>query len=106
MPYDLYWRGPLNALLIYAEKARLEAERENRIAWLNGAYVSRAIANVLDGKKQPYPKEPIRQLTPEQERKRQETADMIAEHNEQMRQIQEEQAIKLQKQLEAQMGGG
>lgn len=101
MPYELYWRGPLNAFLIYAEKARLQAGQENRVAWLHGAYITRAIGSAFDGQKHPYPQQPIAQLTPEQEEKRRQTEDVIAEHNEKMREIREQGAIKLQRQLEA-----
>lgn len=106
MPYDLFWHGPISAYLQYRAayyKRLKEHEKDlNRAAWYNGAYVSRAIASSFDSKKNPYPKSPIRRLTPEEERKRQATADMIEKHNVEMRQIQQEQAIKLQKQLDAQ----
>jgi len=83
MPYELYWRGPLNAIFIYAEKARIERERENSLAWLNGIYIKRAVVSAFN-KDAPYPTEPIKaqpKITPEQERKNQEISEMIKEHN-------------------------
>lgn len=97
MPYDLYWRGPLSALLIYAEKARLEAERYNYRAWLSGRYMCEALQSVYhlfnpmirsESPKHPYPSEPFKPKKPvskEQEQKRQEMTDMILKHNEKIR---------------------
>jgi hypothetical protein len=113
MPYELFWHGPISAYLQFraAYYKRLEEQKEeaNRVAWLNGAYVSRAIGSAFGGSKSPYPSEPIKPnkpLTPEQEHKQQEMADAIQEHNEQMRKIKEQQAAKLQlKLMEANSNG-
>lgn len=103
MPYDLFWHGPISAYLqyqaAYYKRLKEQAQEESRVAWLHGAYITRAIASAFDGKKNPYPQAPVRQLTPEEERKQREMTDMIERHNEQTRQIQEQQAIKLQQQL-------
>ena len=53
--------------------------------------------------KSPYPEKPIVPLTREQEEKRQKMEDMIAEHNEQMREIQEQSAAKFQQKIISQM---
>lgn len=103
MPYELFWHGPISAYLQYraadCKRVKEKQEDENRIAWLHGAYIIRAISHSLDGQKSPYPEAPIRPLTPEEEQKRQKMTDMIEKHNEEMRQIQEQQAAKLQDQL-------
>lgn len=111
MPYELFWHGPISAYLQYraAYYKRLKERQEeiNQVAWRNGAYITRAIASAFDGRKNPYPSKPIIPLTPEQEEKRQQTEDMIAEHNEQMRKIQERQALEFQQKLmEANFHGG
>lgn len=110
MPYKLFWHGPISAYLQYAASHELQARDENRVAWLNGAYITRAIASAFDGQKHPYPEKPIVALTPEQEEKRQKTEDVIAEHNEKMQKIEERAAIKLQQKLiaeaEAKAHGG
>lgn len=105
MPYELYWRGPLSTFLIYVEKARLESQKENRVAWLHGAYITRAITSAFSTEEHPhpYPQGPIVQLTPKQEEKRQAMEDAIAEHNEKMREIREQSAAKLQQKLRVQM---
>lgn len=103
MPYDLFWHGPISAYLqyraAYFKRERDRQEQENRVAWLNGAYVTRAIAACMPESKAPYPQKPIVPLTPEQEEKRQKMENMIAEHNEKMRKIQEQSAVKLQQSL-------
>jgi hypothetical protein len=97
MPYELFWHGPLSAYFIYAEKARVEFERKqdemNNRAYLNGLYTREALLSVYHmfnpyaGKNArilPYPSKPIKPkkpLTPEQERKKEEVAEMIREHN-------------------------
>lgn len=63
MDYDLYWNGDFDCVDSYIAKdnAMREISRiQNDVtAWLNGFYVAQAIAAALDGKKQPYPKEPV-----------------------------------------------
>jgi len=97
MPYELYWRGPLSAYFIYAEKARMEFERRqeemNSRAYLNGLYTREALLSVYhvfnpyagnNPKIFPYPSKPIKPkkpLTPEQERKKEKVSEMIKEHN-------------------------
>lgn len=44
MTPDAYWRGPCMELPAWREADRIRAERENRVAWLHGAYVYRALA--------------------------------------------------------------
>ena len=51
MPYDLFWKGNLNAFDHYMEKARLDMLNDDRKAWLYGLYVQNAIASVLNFRK-------------------------------------------------------
>ncbi|WP_312694120.1 hypothetical protein [Caproiciproducens sp.] len=107
MPYELFWHGPISAYLQYRAAYYKRQEETNRVAWLHGAYITRAIAACAPHSKAVYPDRPIVPLTPEQEERRQQMEDMIAEHNEQMRQIQERQAIEFQQKLmEANFHGG
>lgn len=103
MPYDLFWHGPISAYLqyraAYLKRQDEQQESKNCIAWLHGAYMTRAIAACMPNSKVTYPEQPIVSLTPEQEEKRQQTEDMIAQHNEQMRKIQERQALEFQQGL-------
>jgi hypothetical protein len=99
MPYELYWRGPLGAFLIYAEKARLEAERYNYRSWLDGRYTREALQSVYhlfnpmlraEAPKHPYPSEPFKPPKPvskEQEQRRQEMTDAILKHNQKIREM-------------------
>jgi hypothetical protein len=103
MPYDLYWHGPISAYLQYAASHELQKRNENYVAWLHGAYITRAIVACAPNSKSSYPEKPIVPLTPEQEKKRQEMEDAIAEHNAKMQEIREQSAIKFQRKLEAQM---
>lgn len=43
MGHDLYWHGPCMAFAAHREADRIRADRENRVAWLNGLYAYRAI---------------------------------------------------------------
>lgn len=111
MPYELFWHGPISAYLqyraAYYKRLKEQQENENRIAWLHGAYITRAIAACMPKSKAPYPGKPVIPLTPEQQKKRQQMEDMIAEHNEQMQKIQERKAIEFQQKLmEANIHGG
>jgi len=97
MPYELYWRGPLSAYFVYREKARIEFESKqeemNSRAYLHGIYTREALMSVYHMFNPmlkehpptfPYPSEPLKpkkRLTPEQERKKEEVAEMIREHN-------------------------
>ena len=107
MPYDLFWHGPISAYFQYraAHFKQLKEHEEdvNRVAWRNGAYITRAIAACMPKSKVSYPEKPIVPLTPEQEERRQALEGQIAVHNEQMREIQEQAAIKLQQKLSEQM---
>jgi hypothetical protein len=100
MPYELFWHGPISAYLQYRAAYYKRQRDENRVAWLHGAYITRAIASAFDSKKNPYPEKPIVPLTPEQEKKKQEMDDMISAHNSKMQEIEEQNAVKLQRQLE------
>lgn len=107
MPYELFWHGPISAYLqyraAYYKRQKDQQEETNRVAWLHGAYITRAIAACMPKSKVQYPEKPIVPLTPGQEEKRQQMADAVAEHNAKMREIREQAAIKLQRQLESQM---
>lgn len=103
MPYELFWHGPISAYWQYRAAYYKHLKETNRVAWLHGAYITRAIAACLPDSKTPYPESPIVPLTPEQKEKRQATADAIAEHNAKMREIREQGAIQLEQQLEAKM---
>ena len=46
MTPDEYWHGPCMDFAARREADRLRADRENRVAWLNGLYVYRAIGAV------------------------------------------------------------
>lgn len=97
MPYELYWRGPLSAYFVYREKAQIGFESKqdemNNRAYLNGIYTREALLSVYhmfnpyagkNAKTFPYPSKPLKpkkQLTPEQERQKEEVAEMILEHN-------------------------
>jgi hypothetical protein len=103
MPYGLFWHGPISAYLQYRAAYCKKQKEKNHVAWLHGAYITRAIASVFDGKKNPYPQKLIMPLTQEQEEKRQALEDQIAKHNAKMRKIQEQQASKFQRKLSAQI---
>lgn len=107
MPYDLFWHGPISAYLqyraAYYKNLKDRQEETNRVAWLHGAYITRAIAACMPKSKSTYPEKPIVPLTPEQEEKRQALEDKIAEHNARMREIQEQNAAKFQKKMISQM---
>lgn len=104
MPYDLFWHGPLSAFFqyraAYIMREKENQEQQNRLAWLNGVYVTHAVGVALGGGK--YPKEPIKpqkQLTPEEQIKQEEMNAAIIEHNEKMRAIKERKARELQEKL-------
>ena len=46
MGADEYWHGDCMAFPAVREADRIRADRENRVAWLNGLYVYRAIGAV------------------------------------------------------------
>lgn len=43
MSAESYWDGPCMELPAHREADRIRADRENRVAWLNGLYVYRAL---------------------------------------------------------------
>lgn len=63
MSYDLYWNGEFDAVDSYIAKddARKEINlvQTDMQTWLTGFYVMQAVGAVLDGKKNPYPREPV-----------------------------------------------
>lgn len=103
MPYDLFWRGPINAFFIYAEKARLEAETERNKefdrVWLYGKYFGAAMADVYkifnpwakaDSPSYPYPKEPYRpprELTPAEKEERRQIIEKMKAVNEKLEKV-------------------
>lgn len=60
---------------MYEYEQQEEADRRDYDAWLHGRYVLEAIANALDGKRNPYPSEPY---TIQQRREEQDEANKIA----------------------------
>lgn len=98
MPYQLFWRGPLEAFWHYREKALLESREKqqavNFSAWIQGLYVREALGSVYhlfnalagrDPKIFPYPSKPFGTGEPElpaqEEERRQAVIQMIQEHN-------------------------
>ena len=63
MSYDLYWNGDFDCVDSYIAKNNIESKlnqlQTDTNAWLNGVYVTRAIASVFDDRKARYPKEPM-----------------------------------------------
>lgn len=57
MPYELFWKGPINAFDYYEKKAHIEAVRADQMAWIQGLYILDAIGQALSNKHK-YPKEP------------------------------------------------
>lgn len=105
MPYELFWHGPLSAFFQYRAayliKEKEKTEEQNRVAWLNGVYISQAVASVLSEKSK-YPDEPIKQkrrLTPEEQEKAEKMNAAIVEHNEKMRKLKEQKLIEFQQKL-------
>lgn len=100
MPYELYWKGRLDAIFIYRDKFLLEQERRNKEidfnAWANGLYVEKALQsvyymfNAFSGKNPkvyPYPNTSIlmeheKKARSEKDLKKlEETKQSIVEHN-------------------------
>lgn len=78
MPIDLFWNDDPNYYWRYCEAYKQkEKNREkelNAYAWLQGAYIQRAIVAALDGKKNRYPDKPLEshvqeEMTVEQQHK-------------------------------------
>lgn len=59
MTYELYWDGRPELASLYRKADKIMQQRKNDEAWLQGAYVQRAVASALNGKKAPYPKKPV-----------------------------------------------
>lgn len=64
MTYEQFWGGDVCAHKMYRAKYKLEKEvlrdNNNVFGWANGIYIARAIASVLNGSKNAYPKEPMK----------------------------------------------
>lgn len=56
MPYELFWKGSINAFDYYEKKAHIEAVRADQMAWIQGLYILDAIGHALSDKHK-YPKE-------------------------------------------------
>ena len=78
MPMDLFWNDDPAYYWRYCEayrqKEKKREEELNSFAWLQGAYIQRAIVAALDGKKSKYPDKPLEtrsheEMTVEQQRK-------------------------------------
>lgn len=100
MPYELFWKGRLDALYIYQDKFLIEQKRRNKEidfkAWSNGLYTQKALQSVYHlfnpllpkgTKGANYPDKPIL-IKHEQEvkkekdlKKLEETKQAIIEHN-------------------------
>lgn len=77
--YDIFWRLNPRKLKpfieVYSEKVQEEIRVKDYDAWLQGLYIQKAVASVLNGGKAKYPQKPLGEeelLTPEEveERKR------------------------------------
>ena len=90
MTYEQYWYGDSSLCKSYYEAERLRQEKENYTAWLNGAYVCRAlratVVNMFADKnadRVEYPTEPIglkrREETEAEKQKREEEEASFAE---------------------------
>lgn len=73
MTYEQFWDGDVCAHKMFREKYRIESEQNmvnnNFVAWMNGIYVAQAIGAALNGKKNAYPKEPLKLFSTRDERK-------------------------------------
>lgn len=58
MPYELFWKGSIDAFDHYAKKAYLESLRNDQQAWTQGLYILDAIGHALSDKHK-YPEEPF-----------------------------------------------
>lgn len=67
MGWELYWEGDSAAVRAYRGKARLDAERDNRRAWMAGMYAYEAVGDLAPilqafakkgAKPRPYAKRP------------------------------------------------
>ena len=73
MTYEQYWYGDPLMVRAYYKADRLKQERVNEQAWLNGAYILRAIDATVGnafrkqgGQPAEYPKKPIERIKPEE----------------------------------------
>jgi hypothetical protein len=71
MSYSEYWEGDPNLAIAYKKAHEINLRRKNEELWLQGVYMSHALVSVMDGKKHPYPKEPLA-ITPQQIREKKE----------------------------------
>ena len=70
MTWDEFWFESLDRLSAYHQKNQLDIERRNQELWMQGLYVTEAVASVLDPKhKAKYPEKPhrITDMTPEEQ---------------------------------------
>lgn len=79
VPYDEFWNGDYTHFKYYVNKFRVEQERANEHAWLQGLYiydaVGTALANAFQAKSKPpvpYRKEPIQLYDRTEEEKKRE----------------------------------
>lgn len=76
---------------IFLDSARkddeLRAKREDYIAWQTGAYIRFAVASVLNGKKNKYPKRPFSEQNKEHSESIVATEEMSEEEKERTRQL-------------------
>ena len=107
MTYDQFWDGSPSLVIAYRDAYKLQRERENEMAWLQGLYIhdafSAALANAFSkrgAKKRTYIEKPI-DIFPltEREKKRRE-----AEQNEKMQKAMEAIARK-QRRAKPKRGG-
>jgi hypothetical protein len=71
MSYSEYWEGDPNLAIAYKKAHEIKLRMKNEELWLQGVYMSHALVSVMDGKKHPYPKEPLA-ITPHQIREKKE----------------------------------
>ena len=109
MTYTEYWDGDNDLPIYYREKAKIERRRKNYEAWLQGAYIYRALLAVApcfnalmkDHTPSDYPDE----LIPENEEEVKEL-EVLRKKKEQRRQIErlKAQAIKMNEKLKKEGG--
>lgn len=106
MPYELFWHGPISAYLQFRaahdKREKETIEEQNRVAWLNGAYIKRALEATyhlfnmhVKPSANPYPPEPLKpqkQLTQEEKEQQRRIIDKCRETNEKIARILEAKA--------------
>lgn len=71
MSYSEYWEGDPNLAIAYRKAHEINLRRKNEELWLQGVYMRYAMSSVMDGKKCPYPTEPLA-ITPQEIREKKE----------------------------------